>query len=145
MTRYQGPTRTVLRGFCIVGSLVALGLTGSPTVQSKHGAGSELDGARAHSWSAVSQEGPGEETFRRFCVVCHGEEGRGDGQAAIGLKPPPADFTNPEGLVGLSDEEVVAVITGGRGFMPAFGPILSEEVLPDLVAYLRELSAGTDR
>ena len=146
VTRYQGLTRTVQRGFCIGGSLVALGLTGNPTGQSAPaGASSHLGGVHAHSGSVVVQEGPGEEAFRQFCVACHGEGGRGDGPAAAGLKPPPADFTNPEGVSKLSDAEVVAVITEGRAFMPAFGRILKAEVLPDLVAYVRELSRGTRR
>ena len=80
-----------------------------------------------------------------MCAPCHGDRGRGDGPAAAAFNPPPSDFTNPEGLGKLTDEEVAEIITRGRTSMPAFGAILDEGALTALVAYLRELSRGIDR
>jgi mono/diheme cytochrome c family protein len=34
----------------------------------------------------------GAEIYRQQCAVCHGEQGRGDGPAASGLKAKPANF-----------------------------------------------------
>lgn len=33
--------------------------------------------------------------IRNGCAVCHGPEGRGDGQVAATLRPPPRDFRDP--------------------------------------------------
>ena len=38
--------------------------------------------------------GPAAADFTTHCAVCHGATGRGDGPAAKGLNPPPADLTN---------------------------------------------------
>ena len=32
--------------------------------------------------------------FAANCATCHGDAGRGDGPAATGLEPPPADLTD---------------------------------------------------
>ncbi|MCX7880402.1 MAG: c-type cytochrome [Ignavibacteria bacterium] len=39
----------------------------------------------------------GEELYRTTCQSCHGESGKGDGIASIGLNPSPKDFTKSEG------------------------------------------------
>ncbi|HET6363010.1 MAG TPA: c-type cytochrome [Gemmatimonadota bacterium] len=36
----------------------------------------------------------GQAVFAANCATCHGEGGRGDGPAATGLEPPPADLTD---------------------------------------------------
>lgn len=114
-------------------SLAALGLTGNATRSSVPGdATLDPDG--------VVQELPVEETYRRQCAACHGQEGRGDGRAARRYNPRPADFKDPEGVAKLSDDELVGIITNGRASMPAFGQVLSEEALALLAGHVRELS-----
>jgi len=39
----------------------------------------------------------GKALFPRYCVQCHGAQGRGDGPAAKTVNPPPRDFTKPQG------------------------------------------------
>jgi mono/diheme cytochrome c family protein len=34
----------------------------------------------------------GKELFLKYCAACHGQGGRGDGQAAVGMSTPPANF-----------------------------------------------------
>lgn len=41
-----------------------------------------------------SGEASGQAVFAANCATCHGEGGRGDGPAATGLEPPPADLTD---------------------------------------------------
>src|SRR5258707_11370283 len=36
---------------------------------------------------------PGEKVFAKYCAVCHGPDGKGNGPAAPSMKPRPRDFT----------------------------------------------------
>jgi len=134
----------MLRGLCLIGFLVALGLNVAPVdVASVSIAyGTTLAVRDGRPITRVTQEVPIEETYRRQCAACHGEHGRGDGRMARRFRPPPADFQDPDGIVKLTDEELVEVITGGRASMPSFGDVLSEDVIVALVTYVRHLSSG---
>lgn len=80
------------------------------------------------------------ELFQRQCVACHGKKGRGDGPAAIALTPRPKDLTDKETMDQLSDEELLEVLTKGRGAMPGFGAILTPDELRAMAEYVRQLS-----
>ncbi len=42
----------------------------------------------------------GAAVYAANCALCHGDDGRGEGQASIGLEPPPADFADGEWKTG---------------------------------------------
>jgi mono/diheme cytochrome c family protein len=42
----------------------------------------------------------GQAVYSANCATCHGEAGRGDGPAAVGLEPPPADLTDGVWVTG---------------------------------------------
>jgi len=135
---------SLLKGFFLSGSLLVLGLSGArtSTIDARE-LEPDPDAARdSRAVISAPQEDPGRHTFRQYCAPCHGMKGRGDGPAAVAFHPPPADYTNPEGLPKMTDEQVMQVITKGRGSMPAWGAILSHDQLVPLVAYLRKLSRG---
>lgn len=137
-------TTPILGGFCLTGSLLVFALGTLPEKPEAPGPAIDPEAVSTarSAWSQVPQEHPGKKTFQQYCAPCHGEKGKGDGPAAAAFDPPPADFTNPEGLPKLTDEQVLEVITKGRRSMPAWGAILTPEQLTPLVAYLRELSQG---
>ena len=85
------------------------------------------------SYAGVSE---GQELYDAYCQVCHG--GIGEGQT-MG-KP-----LNDSVAKGLSDEELIAVITGGRSGtgMAAWGSSFSEQEILDVAAYVRVLQGGT--
>lgn len=75
--------------------------------------------------------------YRSQCDVCHGEEGKGDGPAATALTPRPPDLTRSELVRRMSDAELLEYLSVGKGSMPGFGNILTEEDLMVLVQWLR--------
>ncbi|MBI4391789.1 MAG: c-type cytochrome, partial [candidate division NC10 bacterium] len=92
---------------------------------------------------------PGEGLFRRYCAVCHGAAGKGDGPNAPHLdETQPRDLTDRGYMARLSEAHLFRVIgEGGRAvdrspFMPPFGKTLSREQLASLVSHVRRLSAG---
>ena len=66
---------------------------------------------------------PGLEHFARYCAMCHGNDGSGQGAAiGRGLFPKPPDM-RAEATQGLTDGEIFYIIGNGIRFtgMPAFG------------------------
>lgn len=51
----------------------------------------------------------GEELYKKSCIDCHGEEGRGDGLAAKNLDPQPVDFRADNIIAnGIDDSAMMA-------------------------------------
>jgi len=75
--------------------------------------------------------------YGTYCQVCHGDTGAGDGPVAPKFLRPP----NLKGASrGFSDGYIFALITNGRGNMPAYNRISPEERW-DLINYLRNLQS----
>jgi mono/diheme cytochrome c family protein len=68
----------------------------------------------------------GEERFRAFCSPCHGQSGRGDGAVVSRGFPPPPSY-HDERLRALPPEQIVQVITHGKGRMFSY----ADRVLPE--------------
>ncbi|HXG44705.1 MAG TPA: FTR1 family protein [Gemmatimonadales bacterium] len=64
----------------------------------------------------------GAEVYRSECAACHGATGRGDGPAAAGLDPPPADLSDFRGLLDRSPLDFYQKVTIGVAgtAMPAY-------------------------
>ncbi|MBK5935143.1 cytochrome c [Rhodovulum imhoffii] len=79
----------------------------------------------------------GRALYADLCAGCHGPTGRGDGPAAAGLSPVPADLTTIAARNGgvFPMTEVMATIDGytkgarDRGSMPAFWPLLEGDTV----------------
>lgn len=80
----------------------------------------------------------GKSVYLGHCIVCHGANGKGDGESGFGLEVPPGDFTDAFTL-NESDGALFWKITTGRGPMPPFLNKLSDNQRWQVVAYLREL------
>lgn len=71
----------------------------------------------------------GAEVFQTNCASCHGTLGRGDGPAAAGIQPPPANLADAGALIDaspLSFYEKITIGVAGTA-MPAFETRLSRE------------------
>jgi mono/diheme cytochrome c family protein len=75
-----------------------------------------------------------------YCLLCHGERGRGDGPWVGQLPAAPADLTQPGLLDRQTDGEIFWKITKGREQMPGFEHQLKDEQRWHLVNYLRTLA-----
>lgn len=88
----------------------------------------------------------GKRLYEKYCVVCHGLEGKGDGFNAYNLKPKPKDITENGYLDALTDDWLIEAINqGGRGvkrsiLMPSYENTLSKKQIEEIVAYLRFLA-----
>jgi len=76
--------------------------------------------------------------FNKFCIVCHGKKGMGDGPGGKALTPHPANLTSVR-VQSQKDGEIFWKITNGRGPMVKWGPIIKESDRWDLVNYVRTL------
>ena len=83
----------------------------------------------------------GLQLYQKYCQVCHGVEGEGDGIMIKLMGIMPMDHTNPNVTNSLDNEELVNSILDGKGkFMPAWRGILSQTDVEALVSYIRLLS-----
>ncbi len=94
--------------------------------------------------------GPGDASRGRVvfgisCVVCHGDEGWGDGPTAASLDPQPRNFRDPRIMGKRTDQDLTTVIQKGGPalgksiLMPPWEGILDETEIRDVVAYIRSL------
>ena len=79
--------------------------------------------------------------FKRACVACHGKDGTGRGILAHLIQIAMTDFTMSENMKGMSDEELVNLISEGKGdYMPSWKGTLSDDEITDVAAYVRLLA-----
>ena len=79
--------------------------------------------------------------YQKYCQVCHGEEGDGDGIMTTLMGITPMDHTTPNETNSFDNEELVESILDGQGrYMPAWRGILSQSDVEALVSYIRLLS-----
>jgi cbb3-type cytochrome c oxidase subunit III len=79
--------------------------------------------------------------YQKYCSMCHGEEGEGDGVMTKIMEIEPADHTNIIEMDPLSNHQLVNIIRKGKGqFMPAWDGILSQGEIDTLVSYIRLIS-----
>ncbi len=88
----------------------------------------------------TAQQARGHRVFLRRCATCHGPQGRGDGQNAYNLQPPPPDFQ--ESLAKLSPADRRKVVESGTAALgrsplcPPWGRTLGPDDVDAVVAWL---------
>ncbi|MFQ6607339.1 MAG: c-type cytochrome [Fidelibacterota bacterium] len=84
--------------------------------------------------------------YNKYCAVCHGVSGRGDGFNSYNLTPRPRDLSDRDYMKAFSSERLAEVIVqGGRGInksviMPAWGNTLKRYQVDYLVDYIKVFS-----
>jgi mono/diheme cytochrome c family protein len=83
---------------------------------------------------------PASETYRRYCVSCHGTDGKA--KTSKGRFSHARDLTDVQWQTDVSDERIFNSIMNGRnvrGNMPAFADKLNEKEADALVGFVRGL------
>lgn len=81
----------------------------------------------------------GEQLFNKFCAVCHGETGQGDGE--VGKRLAGVPLFNSARLKVLPEGHIFHVITHGQGRMGSYASQLSQEERWKIVRYVQTLQA----
>lgn len=97
------------------------------------------------TWGGEQGNQSGKGNFDRWCVPCHGGQGKGDGLLAetLGEGMEPTDLSDAEMMSAHSDDFLFTVIkTGGHNVglneaMMSFGENLSDEETKNIIAYIR--------
>jgi mono/diheme cytochrome c family protein len=128
--------------FILISGLLLAGFSSKNT-----GPNTEQDPWKAPEWADTLKspyhEEPltlaqGEELFTLYCATCHGESGYGDGAAGGALGQKPANFHDTL-VKAQSDGSIFWKIATGRGNMPPFKDVFTDEQRWQLVAYIRHL------
>jgi mono/diheme cytochrome c family protein len=92
----------------------------------------------------------GKNLYTKYCFVCHGLEGKGDGFNSFSLDPRPRDLSNGQYMKALTDERLIETVReGGRGvnrspLMPTWGGRLTKDELMYVVAYVRTFAVNNN-
>jgi len=81
----------------------------------------------------------GKIVYDKFCWVCHGKTGKGDGPGAKNLNPKPADHTSAL-VQNQTDGAIYWKISKGRGQMQPYERSLNKNQRWQLVCYIRTLA-----
>jgi cytochrome c6 len=98
--------------------------------------GVALAGLSLASLPVRADTAAGQATYKAKCAMCHGADGKGETPTGKAMKV--KDFAS-EDVQKMSDADLSAVISGGKGKMPAYKTLTPEQV-KDLVAYVRSMA-----
>ena len=84
----------------------------------------------------------GKKQYGYDCVMCHGKDGNGKGDVAVDMKLSMHDETNPATLKDRTDGELFYIIKKGKDQMPPEGDRVKDEIIWDMVNYVRSLAKG---
>jgi mono/diheme cytochrome c family protein len=86
--------------------------------------------------NSASAATAGKKIYVQYCVICHGEKGKGDGVSVAGLAKKPTDHTS-EAFQKQSDGVIFWKIGNGSSPMPMFKATLKPIQIWEVVEYIR--------
>jgi mono/diheme cytochrome c family protein len=78
----------------------------------------------------------GKALFEIYCLVCHGEQGKGDGPISSKIPPPPS--YKSDRLLQFPPGRIFHVITMGANKMPSYAAQLAPEERWQVITYIRK-------
>ena len=82
----------------------------------------------------------GKALYNTYCIVCHGEQGKGDGPISSKIPPPPSYVSDR--LMKFPPGRVFHVVTMGAGKMPSYAAQLSADERWKIVTYVHASLQG---
>ena len=82
----------------------------------------------------------GKALYEIYCLVCHGEQGKGDGPIAAKIPPPPS--YKSDRLLQYTPGRIFHVITMGANKMPSYAAQLAPEERWQVITYIRSELQG---
>jgi mono/diheme cytochrome c family protein len=88
----------------------------------------------------------GRPIYEKYCLLCHGPQGMGDGPQGKLMNPPAADFKSPESKKK-SDMVLLKTIQEGHSktAMTGWENELNKRQMMDVLSYIRKLSGKDDK
>ncbi len=102
------------------------------------------------SWSVAAQAAgdpqKGGPIYEKYCLLCHGPNGGGDGPQGQLMKPPATNFRSPQSK-NKPDAVLLKTIREGHpnSAMTKWAGILSGDDISNVLAYIRKLGGGPDK
>ncbi len=128
-------TKTVLYlvfGAALVGLMPASSAWGAPAWE----AAPEAETYKNPVARTPASIAAGKKVYGKYCVLCHGEKGGGDGPSAKTLGVFPASFQD-KSRMDQSDGSLAWKILNGRGPMPSWAPVLAEADIWNVINFIR--------
>ena len=82
----------------------------------------------------------GKALYQTYCIVCHGEQGKGDGPISAKIPPPPSYLSDR--LMQFPPGRIFHVISLGAGKMPSYAAQLSMDERWKIVTYVHASLQG---
>ncbi len=89
--------------------------------------------------ACASAEQRGASVYKTSCAQCHGKTGEADTPAGKAFN---ARSLNSSEVLKLSDAEMLALTKKGKGKMPAWEGILTDDQLKGVIAYIHTMQKG---
>lgn len=130
----------------LISLALCLAACGEPTSEFKDPL---LEAARGMAEVLDSPLSRGRTLYNKYCSVCHGSQGQGDGFNAYNLDPRPRSFKDSSFIARLDTALVVETITGGGAAvglsptMPPWGRTLKRNDIALLSHYVVHLSESS--
>jgi mono/diheme cytochrome c family protein len=153
----RGATLWLILGSCLLPALLAIpavmGAGRREAVAPLPATGPLADKKEEEAWTAPAEAAAvknpvpadekstaaGKETYKRYCMACHGTAGKGDGPAAIATKVKPGNLSDPS-MWQQTDGALFWKISTGRGSMVSYKKLLTDEQRWQLIHYVRTLA-----
>ena len=81
-------------------------------------------------------QGPGADTYKSKCAMCHGADGMATTPVGKSMKIPA--FNDPT-VAKMSEADLASITKSGKGKMPAYAGKLTDAQIKDVVEYVRSL------